>query len=401
MIGRYRLGQYLTGATAARTGDELSGPALLLLGLAVTGSVATAALLLAALTVSAALGGPLLGALLDRSPRPGRLLAMALAAYATGLALILLGTGTVPVQVVVTVAVVTGLLNPALSGGWTAQLPAVVRPERFARANALDALTFGAASLTGPALAGLIGGLAGAPAAMVVAIVLIAAAIPVAVRLPGSGSPAPRARTSLIADLRAGAVAIGSSRTLRAATAASTVSFAGMGMLVVCVPLLGARDFGDANRGALLLSVLAAAALGANALLARSPSLLSPDTIVLASTLVIGVGVLWAAQAGGAFAAVAAVVVVGIGEGPQLTALFAIRHREAPEGLRSQIFTTGASVKITGFAAGSALAGPLAARSVGTCLLVATFVELAAALVFLACRGRAEGAQKAQKVQKA
>ncbi|SFB37274.1 hypothetical protein SAMN05216266_109149 [Amycolatopsis marina] len=70
---------------------------------------------------------------------------------------------------------------------------------------------------------------------------------------------------------------------------------------------------------------------------------------------------------------------------PQLTALFAIRHREAPDGLRSQIFTTGASVKINGFAAGSALAGPLAAHSLGTGLLAAAFVECFAVLVFLAC----------------
>ncbi|GAA3081341.1 hypothetical protein GCM10020000_79050 [Streptomyces olivoverticillatus] len=49
---------------------------------------------------------------------------------------------------------------------------------------------------------------------------------------------------------------------------------------------------------------------------------------------------------------IVAVFVAGIGEGPQLAALFAVRHREAPEHLRGQIFTTGASLKITGFALG-------------------------------------------------
>lgn len=38
----------------------------------------------------------------------------------------------------------------------------------------------------------------------------------------------------------------------------------------------------------------------------------------------------------------------------------AIRHREAPQRMRGQIFTTGASLKITGFALGAAVAGPLA-----------------------------------------
>ena len=86
MTSRYRLRSYLAGATAARTADEMSAPALLLLGLAVTGSARSAALLYAGLTISAAAGGLVLGALLDRSDRPGRLLGWALTGYAAGLA---------------------------------------------------------------------------------------------------------------------------------------------------------------------------------------------------------------------------------------------------------------------------------------------------------------------------
>ncbi|KOG91966.1 hypothetical protein ADK38_00275, partial [Streptomyces varsoviensis] len=81
---------------------------------------------------------------------------------------------------------------------------------------------------------------------------------------------------------------------------------------------------------------------------------------------------------------VAAMVLAGIGEGPQLTALFAVRHREAPEGLRGQIFTTGASLKITAFAVGAGLAGPLAARSLPGALVTAAGFEVLAALVFAA-----------------
>lgn len=67
----YSLRSYLTAATAARAGDEMSGPALLLAGLAVTGSTTDSSTLLAGITVSAAVGGPVLGALLDRAGRPG------------------------------------------------------------------------------------------------------------------------------------------------------------------------------------------------------------------------------------------------------------------------------------------------------------------------------------------
>ena len=51
--------------------------------------------------------------------------------------------------------------------------------------------------------------------------------------------------------------------------------------------------------------------------------------------------------------------------------------------MRGQIFTTAASLKIGGLAAGTALAGPLAGRSATACLLVAVGFQLCAAAVYL------------------
>ena len=73
----------------------------------------------------------------------------------------------------------------------------------------------------------------------------------------------------------------------------------------------------------------------------------------------------------------------GAGEGPQLTALLAVRHRETPAHLRGQVYTTAASLKVGGMAAGAALAGPLAGWSVTGCLLIAAGIELAAAAAYL------------------
>ncbi|MGW0212733.1 hypothetical protein ACWDZ8_46245, partial [Streptomyces sp. NPDC003233] len=75
MTRRYVLTRYFAGATMARVGDEMSGPALMLAGYAVAGSASEAAALLASITAAAAAGGPVLGAVLDRQRRPGRLLA--------------------------------------------------------------------------------------------------------------------------------------------------------------------------------------------------------------------------------------------------------------------------------------------------------------------------------------
>ncbi|ASR39600.1 hypothetical protein BAY61_23865 [Prauserella marina] len=387
------MGGYLAGATSARVGDEMSGPALLLVGLAATGSVTTASVLLTALTATAALGGPVLGALLDRSARPGRVLALTLAGYATGLAIVLTSVGHLPVAVVALVAALTGLLNPAVAGGWTAQLPRVVPSERFGRANGLDALTFGAASPAGPALAGLVATAAGAPTAMIVAIVAVAASAPAAIRLPPPGAQRGK-RGVLRTELATGFRAIVTNRPLLRATSTSMVSFAGVGMFIVCAPLLGEQRFGSANTGALLLAALAAAAVSANAVLARKPGLLRPGTMLLGSTVLLCAGLLLTALTTSPVIVVGAVLLAGIGEGPQLTALFAIRHQHAPDGMRAQIFTTGASLKIAGFAAGTAVAGPLAAMSLPACLAVAAGFEALAALLFLCLpdtrRGRNE-----------
>jgi MFS family permease len=211
---------------------------------------------------------------------------------------------------------------------------------------------------------------------------------------------------SLRRQMAAGFAVIVARRPLLRATVTSVVSYGGIGMLLVCCPLLGAQRLGDPARGALLISAIAVASLIANAILARRPGPLQqrrsgiqrqrrsavrrrrrpghprPDALVLASTLVIGASMAAAALAPG-WLTLAAVALGGAGEGPQLTALLAVRHRETPAHRRGQVYTTAASLKIAGLAAGAALAGPLAAWSVTGCLLIAAAIELCAAAAYL------------------
>ncbi|CAL9368685.1 hypothetical protein SUDANB37_00840 [Streptomyces sp. enrichment culture] len=389
---RYPLAWYATGAALARTGDEMAGPALLLAGLAATGSSAAASALLAASTAAAAVGGPVLGALLDRSARPERLLAGALAGYAASLVAVLLCLGRAPAAVPLAIAALSGLLAPALSGGWTAQLPRVAAPAALPRATALDAMTFHVAALAGPSLvAGAAMAYGSGPAVLTAAALLALAATavprpPAATRAPAAPAPpalgpaaAPPGR--LTADIGAGFRALARTPVLGRVTAASAVSCAAQGALVACTPLLGERHLGGAGYGALLLAVLAASALAANALLARLSRQPAPEAVFRAATLLQGAALLSAASAGHPALLVAAVVLAGLGEGPQLTALFAVRHREAPPRLRAQVFTTGASLKTSGFALGAAAAGPLADASLPGALLAAGAVQLLAVAV--------------------
>ncbi len=382
------LRRYLAGAATARAGDEMSGPALLLLGFAATGRPATGSGLLASVTIAGAAGGPVFGALLDRSRRPDRVLAGTLAAYALGIVAVQAAVGRLPMAAVVPIALAAGLFNPSVAGGWTAQLPGLVTQGKLARSSALDALTYSAASLAGPALAAVVAAGFGARAAVLTAAVLVALAVPAAYSLPRSApGPAlaprrPWAARRMAAQMAAGFAAIATRRPLLRATMTSVVSYAGIGMLLVCCPVLGAQRLGGAARGALLISGMAVVSLIANAILARRPGRGQPDVWVLASTLAIAVSMAAVAVAPG-WLTLAAVSLAGAGEGPQLTALFAVRHRETPASMRGQVYTTAASLKIAGMAAGAALAGPLAGRSVTGCLLVAAGIELCAAAAYL------------------
>jgi len=358
----------------------MSGPALLLLGFAVTRAPTAGSELLASLTVAAAVGGPAFGTLLDRSRRPTRLLGGTLGAYALGLVVISAVLGRLPMPVVVALALVAGVFNPAVAGGWTAQLPRLVTSTELTRGSALDALSYSVASLAGPALAAVIAAGFGARVAVLAAAGLVALAVPAACSLARYPSTAGGAVPA--APFAAGFITIVRRPRLLRATATSALSYAGIGMLLVCCPVLGAERLGGAARGALLISAIAVASLVANAILARRPWRGEPDVHVLGGTLVIGASMAAAAVAPG-WLTMAAVAAGGAGEGPQLTALFAVRHRETPEHMRGQIYTTAASLKIAGLAVGAALAGPLASRSVTACLLVAAGAELCAAAAYL------------------
>lgn len=388
---KYRYGalvRYLAGATTARLGDDVSAPAVLLFGLAVTGSPGDAALVLTGLTVSTAVGGPVLGATLDRSPTAGRLLAVMLGVYGVGILALLAVLPTLPLAVAVSVGVVAGVFAPALTGAWTAQLPRVLPSVLMLRGYALDTGTYNAAGLVGPGLAAVLATAFGAETGVAVSALLVLLAIPFALTLPPSSPAAvpPVTTTSLVADVRAGFAAIARSADLAAATALSLVSYAGYAAFVVTVPGLGERIGGRATLGPLLLSVSALASLVAVAVVARWLPRARPYPMLLAATALVGGGLAVAAAAHEPWVGVAAATLVGIGEGPQLTALFGVRYAEAPARLRTQVFTTAASLKTGAFAVGAAVGGQLAERSVTWALLAAAAAQPAALLLASAVR---------------
>jgi MFS family permease len=375
---------YLLGALPARLGDEMSSQAILLLGLSATSSAALGSSLLAGLTISAAVGGPLLGAVLDRAQHPGRVLALSLGLYACGLSVISLSLGSLPTWTSITIAVLAGLLMPSISGGWSSRLKSFTADEHITQASAIDATTFNIAGLAGPALAGLIAAEFGARWAIAGLVGLLVAAIPMALALPGHNNRRQQHAASFLQDITTGFRVIVTNIALFRLTLTSVVSYLGIGMLWSACPLIGRELTANAGYGGILMSVLSAGALAATAAYAKWPTRHSPDVIAFATTLVLSLAMLALAFLGNIFLALLAMFIAGLADGPQLAAIFAVRHREAPAHSRSQVFTTGASLKITAAAIGAELAGLLAVHSLRTTLVVACVVQGSAAVIFVA-----------------
>ena len=378
---RYTLTHYLAGALPARLGDEMSGQAILLIGIAAN-SVTLGSKLLAGLTFAAALGGPLLGAVLDRSKQPSKVLSAAIVLYAAGLAVVTASLNYTPVWASIGLAFCAGLFMPAISGGWSSRLKSFIADEHMPRASAIDATTFNIAGLAGPALAGLIAAWLGADWAVVILIILLVTALPMAWKLPKRTSNR-SSSISFAQTIRAGFKVIFTKKPLLRITIVSVVSYLGIGMLWVITPLVGQKLCGDVGYGGVLMSVLSLSALAATLAYAKWPSRHSPDSIVLSSTVLLGLAMLLLAFADTAALAIIAMFIAGLADGPQLAAIFTVRHREAPEHVRSQVFTTGASLKITAAAIGAALAGYTASSSLEWTIAIACMVQFAAALLFM------------------
>ena len=372
------IARYFAGSATSRLADEMTGQTLLLVVLAARQSPQRGALLVAVLTLAGGVGGPFLGAAIDRARRPGTLLAAGLTGYGLAyLGAILTVNRHLPAAAAL--AALAGLALPAVSGGWSSQLARVAKkPGRLARLAAWDAASFNVAGLVGPGLAGLLALSAGARWSAYLVAALLLTAAPFAARLPpradiaaaGSAEPRPKWQPVLAQD-----------RLIRA-TLTSALSYFGLGMLWVGAPLLGLSAAHRAGLGSLLLSVLSSSALIFSLGIGRW-SAQRPDFIVGLSTAVMASGFILVGFVPTIWGAGAAFAAIGAADGPQLAALIRIRHRDAPQGLVGQVFTWGSSLKVGAAALGRALAGVIGAHSLAHLFWAAALAQVLALTLFL------------------
>ena len=330
----------------------------------------------------------MLGVWIDRVPSAAPL-TLSLMVFAVGLVAIGVSLHNDVGAVATLVALVAGLFAPAVAGGWSASLTSG-DPVRGRRLVLFDASSYSIAGLVGPLLAALAYAVAGRSAPLVVTVALLLAGSACSpwtrtastVRASGLRAEAPVTHPWI--DLRRGFALIIHRPRLRWATSSSVIAFFGFGVFFAIVPTIGATQFGTPAGAGIILGVMAGCALVSNAILSRRGELKRPSTVLALGTVTVGVGLILMLIPSPAAALVAAAI-IGTGDGPLLAALLHIRHLEAPARLRTQVFTTGASLKITASGLGALAAIPLMIGGLSLPLLVAAGVHLiAAALAGLA-----------------
>ncbi|MFD7555789.1 MFS transporter [Streptomyces sp. NPDC059835] len=380
-------GRYLAAALAARFANEGMGMAVVLLALERTGSAAHGAFVLTAWLVPNVLAAPLAGAAAARTRRPRLFHVGALAGFTAAVAALALLLGRAPEPLVFAVAVLGGTCGPMVTGGMSSLVTGLVPagPGRD-RAYGWDASTYNAAAVTAPAVVSLVAATVSAGPAMGVLAAATALAAALAATLPYEDRAAGAAPLGPLAGAAAGLAALWRVRELRAVTAATTVAFVGIGSLTTTSVLL-ATGLGSPGAGGVLMTAFAVGALAGSLTLGRMTSV-APGRLVRWAMVGTGVALTAAAFTPSVAVTAALFAVAGVCDGPLLTATLRIRAEYAPDGVRTQVFTLGAGLKMTAASAGAALVGLAADAPAGLLLTGIAGLQFAAALVHVLTVGR-------------
>ncbi len=260
------------GATfASQVGDAMAWVALPWFVLQTSGSASAAAWVLAALQLPAIASGALTGALLDRyQPRTLMTVDNVLRAALFVSVPVLHVLGALQLGLLFALVVAAGALEPATHIGTRVVVPELVRDEDLDEANRLLAIGDSLSVILGPALAGVLTALVGAPFVLLLDAATFAVMAAAAASLPRIVRTARAVRGPLTE--RFGLRPLWRLRVVRVATLLSLVFFFSYGPLEAALPVFServlrtdARGFGllwTALGGGMLAGTLLSAWLG-------------------------------------------------------------------------------------------------------------------------------------------
>lgn len=371
---------YLAAATPPRLAIGGITVAIPVLAVEQLGDVALGGLLAAAALGPSIVAAPIAGAMLDRTRRPGVLMAGAglVTAAAFTVAAYL---GVVPVWVVALALVVAGTAVPFVMGGLSSFVTEVIPDER--RAYAVDALAYNLGSVAGPAAVAAAAAFGSARMATLVmaasALVGAIATIPLRLR-PLPGEP----HGSMLATIAAGFRHISTHRPLAIITASGTLSQFGAGGLSIAAVALAVHRTGDAAQGAIIVTSFAIGGLIGALVNSAAPVRRQPEFVMGAGFAATGVFTVIAAADVGQAWTIVAIGASGLFTAASAAAMLLIRKQQSPPTLRSQVFTVGAGLRAAAAAAGAAVAGLAAGLGAEALLAMIGLVWIASGAMLLA-----------------
>lgn len=357
---------YLSAATPPRLAVGGITVAIPVLAVEQLGDVALGGLLAAAALGPSIVAAPVVGAVLDRTRRPGALVAGAGLVVAAAFAIAAF-LGPVPAWAVAIALALAGTATPFVMGGLSSFVTEGIPDER--RAYAIDALAYNLGAVAGPAAVAAATALGSARIAtlLMAASALLGAlgTIPLGLR-PVASEP----HASMLGTIAAGFRHIATHRPLAVITSSGTLSQFGSGGLAIAAVALAVASSGNAADGALIVTAFAVGGLLGALWNSAHPSRLRPEVVMGLGFAATGVFTLVAALDLGPLWAMLAIGVSGLFTAPSSSAMLLIRKQQSPPTLRSQVFTVGAGLRAAAAAAGAAVAG-LAAGIGGQALIAA------------------------------
>jgi MFS family permease len=371
----------VSSALLSRTAAQMSSLVLVLFVLDRYHSPQLAGLAVGVSVVPGLLLSPVAGALLDRGARvPLIMLDYCIGGLALASIAVLALAGLLPPWLLVLICGASSLTIPLSNSGTRSLFPMMVPRHMWDRANAVDSGGYVVATVVGPGLAGAIVALLHPTAALLVPAALSLSAAPLL-----AGMQTPRAETAssrgILGDAWDGLAYVVRNRGLR--TLAVTVSLCNVanGVITVALPVMVlTRLHGGSVEVGLLFAVMGVAGIVAGLVTGRFDSEGRERTLLMIGCAGTVVAVLVLAVAQSAAVAALATGIFGLSNGPLDIGLFSLRQRVTAPAWFGRAFAVSMSLNFIGYPIGSALAGPVVARSITAALLLGAVAAVAATL---------------------
>jgi predicted MFS family arabinose efflux permease len=387
LLGIPDLPVLLGAITLLRLGGSMLSLTLVLYALSRFSSPALAGWVAFAAVAPGLIISPLTGAVLDRIGSRSAVTIDMTASAALMVCLIaadMLGRASPPV--LLTLVSLLSLTRPLSAAGVRVLLPRLVTPAAYDRVNALDTAVFAIVEVIGPAMAGLLIGLAGARVALgSIAFVFGSAAVCIAqIRRRPRLSPS---RRSFLHDMREGVAIVVRQPTLRGLALSYSLYQVTWGILVIIVPVVVTQHFAD-GPGRLVAGLVWAAmglAGGIGALVAGRLRTMGRERHVMAIGMILAALAAWPIAAEfGLGGLVIGLMLAGFVAGPIDVGLLTLRQRHTDPAQLGRVLSVSISLNTAGFPLGSALAGTLITHSHMATFIVASLASLLAAMAVAA-----------------